>query len=59
VAAHGHNGLINAALAIAEERCNMLSQIRELLEADDYDTAIPLMKTYCGLSDDKKSNRTH
>lgn len=57
MAAHGQNGLINAALAIAEERGNMLSQIRELLEAGDNEKAIPLMKEFCGLSDDKKGNR--
>jgi hypothetical protein len=53
------NELIDAALEIMEERDAMLSRIRELLEAGKNEEAIPLMKQYCGMSDDKKSHRTN
>jgi hypothetical protein len=56
---HAHNDLISTSLAIAEERSNMLDQIRSLLEAGKNEEAIPLMKQYCGLSDDKKGNRVN
>ena len=59
MAAHGQNEIISAALAIAEERSTMLAKIRDLLEAGDDQKAIPLMKQYCGMSDDEKGNRTN
>lgn len=59
MAAHGQNELINAALEIMEKRDAMLSRIRDLLESGKNDEAIPLMKRYCGMSDDKKSHRTN
>lgn len=58
MAAHEQTDLIDAALEIMEARDAMLSRIRELLEAGKNDEAIPLMKQYCGISDDKKSHRT-
>lgn len=57
--ARGHDEIINTALAIAEERDNMLSEIRDLLEAGKDQQAIPLMKRYCGLNDDKKGHRVN
>jgi hypothetical protein len=51
--------LVTTALAIAQERSDMLSRIRERLEDNDEREAITLMRQYCGISDDKKSNRVN
>jgi hypothetical protein len=59
VAEHGQTGLIETALAIAAERSIMLAKIRDLLEAGEELKAIPLMKVYCGMSDDEKGQRTN
>jgi hypothetical protein len=37
----------------------MLAKIRDLLEAGEELKAIPLMKVYCGMSDDEKGHRTN
>jgi hypothetical protein len=59
MAAHGQSELINAALEIMEERDAMLSRIRDLLESGKDQEAITLMKRYCGITNDKKSDRAN
>jgi hypothetical protein len=59
MAEHGQSEIISTALAIAQERSNMLSRIQELLEAGDDNEAVALMKQYCGMTYDKKSTRAN
>ena len=51
---HSHSEIITAALEIAEERNGILRRIRELLKSGQDQQAIPLMKRYCGMSENEK-----
>lgn len=48
-------GLVNAALEIAERRANTLRQLKEALLSNDNELALSLARKVCGLNE--KNNR--
>lgn len=54
---HALDGLIDAALEIAERRRETLRRLREALKAKDVIEVFRAAEELCGLSDDQKSNR--
>ena len=55
---HNTNALMGAALEIAQERREILTQLRAALEAGDNLRALDIARKLCGLGD-AQSNRTH
>jgi hypothetical protein len=49
---------IDSALEIARRRAHTLGRIRAALESGDNTKALKLMRVYCGLEDEQKSNST-
>jgi hypothetical protein len=56
----GHlEGILDAALEIAEERRDTLRRLREALKAKNVAEVFRAAEELCGLSDDEKSNRVN
>jgi hypothetical protein len=53
------NALIDAALDIAQERRDILTELRAALETGDHLRALSLARKLCGLEDEQERNRTH
>jgi hypothetical protein len=52
-------GIVSTAITIAKERSRLLNRIRTLLEKGDDGEAVKLMRQYCGINDEQKSNRVN
>jgi len=53
------NGLIDAALAISDRRCEILRNLREALDRGDDQQALVYARQLVGLENDQKGNRTN
>jgi len=53
------DGVIEAALEIAEKRRETLRRLREALKAKDVIEVFRAAEELCGFSDDEKSNRVN
>jgi len=53
------DSLLTSALEIATRRASLLDRVRKSLLQSDTDTALTLMRQYCGIITDEKSNRVN